>query len=338
MPRAGDDLVHLEAGQLSAFSGLRSLCHLDLYLFGIHQVGSRHAEASGSHLLGLAAQRDAVVCSPEAGFILAAFSRVAACPQLVHGECQRLVCLLADGAERDGSRDEVLHDALHWFHLVNGDGVALEAEEVAEEEGLFLPVCLRGELLELRVAPQPGRQLELADGLRVPGMPFPVLAVGELADVRQQVGVTVFPVGKSCPVEGCIVAGDLLQTDASDGRGSRPEAGPQQFRAHPDGFEYLRAPVGADGADAHLAHDFVQSLADRLDVVLLRRLVVHLHLAPFHPVIEHGERHVRVEGAGTVAQQQGGMHHFADFPALDNQRRLHTLLHADQVVMHGTDG
>ena len=32
------------------------------------------------------------------------------------------------------------------------------------------------------------------------------------------------------------------------------------------------------------------------------------------------------------------MHHFADFPALDNQRRLHTLLYADQVVMHGTDG
>ena len=42
----GDDIVDLEAGQLSAFTGLGTLSHLDLYLLGIHQVLGCHAKAS----------------------------------------------------------------------------------------------------------------------------------------------------------------------------------------------------------------------------------------------------------------------------------------------------
>ena len=44
--RLGDNLVDLEAGQLSALTRLSALCHLDLYLFGIHQVLGCHAETS----------------------------------------------------------------------------------------------------------------------------------------------------------------------------------------------------------------------------------------------------------------------------------------------------
>ena len=44
--RLGDNLVHLEARQLSTFTGLGSLCHLNLYFFCIHEVFSRHAETS----------------------------------------------------------------------------------------------------------------------------------------------------------------------------------------------------------------------------------------------------------------------------------------------------
>ena len=44
--RLGDNLVHLEARQLSTFTRLGSLCHLDLYLFCVHQIFSRHTETS----------------------------------------------------------------------------------------------------------------------------------------------------------------------------------------------------------------------------------------------------------------------------------------------------
>ena len=49
----GDNLVHLEAGQLTALSRLGTLGHLDLDLFGIHQVFGGHTETSGGNLLGL---------------------------------------------------------------------------------------------------------------------------------------------------------------------------------------------------------------------------------------------------------------------------------------------
>ena len=50
----GDDVVHLEAGQLAALARLGALGHLDLYLFGVHQIFCRHTEAAAGDLLGLA--------------------------------------------------------------------------------------------------------------------------------------------------------------------------------------------------------------------------------------------------------------------------------------------
>lgn len=44
MTRLGDDFVHLESWQLSAFTGLSALCHFDLYLFGIYQIFRCHTE------------------------------------------------------------------------------------------------------------------------------------------------------------------------------------------------------------------------------------------------------------------------------------------------------
>ena len=72
--------------------------------------------------------------------VLASLARVAARAQLVHGQCQRLVRLLADGAKRHRTRHEVAHDVLHGLYLVNGDGVLLEAEEIAEEDRVRLLV------------------------------------------------------------------------------------------------------------------------------------------------------------------------------------------------------
>ena len=39
-----------------------------------------------------------------------------------------------------------------------------------------------------------------------------------------------------------------------------------------------------------------------------------------------------------VAQQQGGVHDLADFPAFDNQGGLYTFLYGNQMVVYGTYG
>ena len=50
----GYHLVHLESRKLSALSGLGTLCHFDLYFFGIDEIFRSHAEAPAGHLLRLA--------------------------------------------------------------------------------------------------------------------------------------------------------------------------------------------------------------------------------------------------------------------------------------------
>ena len=55
-----------------------------------------------------------------------------------------------------------------------------------------------------------------------------------------------------------------------------------------------------------------------------------------HQIVEHGKGHVGAQGAGTVTQQQGSVHHLANLTALNNQGCLHTLTHANQVVVNST--
>ena len=68
----------------------------------------------------------------------------------------------------------------------------------------------------------------------------------------------------------------------------------------------------------------------------LRRRVVLLDLVLLHEVVQHGECHVRTNRAGTIAEQQGCVHHLTNLTALHNQSGLHTLLHTDEVMMHRT--
>ena len=109
-PQARDHVVHLVPGQLAAFARLRALRDLDLQHFGIDQVFRRDAEAARGHLLDLGILLRAV-----AHRILAAFARIRARAQAVHGDRQRLVRLGRQRAQgharaveaRDDGRDRL---------------------------------------------------------------------------------------------------------------------------------------------------------------------------------------------------------------------------------------
>ena len=83
-------------------------------------------------------------------------------------------------------------------------------------------------------------------------------------------------------VQGDGVSGDFFQTDASDAGCLCAEIASQQFLADPYGFKNLRAPIGTDRRDTHLAHDFKQALADGFDIILFGRFIIHLHIAFSH--------------------------------------------------------
>ena len=117
--RLGNDLVHLVARQLAAFAGLCALRHLDLQLVGVDQVVGGYAKASAGNLLHRAAAQIAVRIALEALFVFAAFAGVRHAADPVHGDGQRFVRFLADGAVAHGARREALHDFLGRFNFFN---------------------------------------------------------------------------------------------------------------------------------------------------------------------------------------------------------------------------
>ena len=110
--RLRDPRIHLGAGQLPAFAGLRALRHLDLQFFRVDQVVARDAEAARGHLLDGGVLRVAVVHRHVALGIFAALARVALAADAVHGDGERLVRFLGDRAVAHGARLEALHEAL----------------------------------------------------------------------------------------------------------------------------------------------------------------------------------------------------------------------------------
>ena len=64
-----------------------------------------------------------------------------------------------------------------------------------------------------------------------------------------------------------------------------------------------------------------RTFAKRFDVVAFGCLVVELKVVTTDHSVEQGERHIRIDGTGAKAEQQGKVFHFADFAALRDKRR-----------------
>ena len=114
----------------------------------------------------------------EAGRVLPALAGVGLAADAVHGDGQRLVRLLGDGAVAHGAGLEPVQDRLHRLDLGerHRPGAGLEVHEAAQRaEGPRLVVHQRGVLLVGLVAPGPAGVLEPVDRLRVEEV---VLAVG----------------------------------------------------------------------------------------------------------------------------------------------------------------
>ena len=330
--RLGDDIVDFESRQLTALTRLRTLCHLNLYLFGVHQILSRHAKATAGNLLGLAGKADTVHFRVITNIVLTALTSVRACAELVHSQGQCLVGLDAQGTKAHSACHEVLHDRLHALYLVNRRrlGSLFPAEEVADKDRAFLFINNLGPILEFIVIALSRRQLQLGDCLRVPSVQDTVLAPGELSLILQE-GLFL-----GCLVQTDGITGNFLQSDTADGACFCSEVSSQQVLAQADAFEDLRTAIAADGRNTHLRHNLLQTLIHSLDVILLSRSVFLLDLAFLHQIIEDSERHIRAQRTGTIAQQQRCVHRLADLATLYYQGCLHTFAHADEIVMHGT--
>ena len=289
----GDDLVDLEARQLTTLTRFSTLCHLDLDFLCIYQIFCCHTETTRSHLLGLAGEADAIHFTVEALIVLTTFTCVATSTEGVHGECHCLVGFLRQSTETHGTCYEVLYDFLHWLYLVDRDRVLAETEEVTDEDRLLLVVNEMCIFLEETVVALASCELKGGDGLWVPSVLDTVLAIVELTETWQEVEL----LGLEClVVQTDSITSDGLQADTADGAHLCTEVSLQETLAQTDALENLRTTIATDGRDTHLSHNLKQALLHSLDVVLLGCMVVLLNLASLHEVVEYGVGQVRTEG------------------------------------------
>src|SRR5690606_24229561 len=106
--------------------------------------------------------------------------------------------------------------------------------------------------------------------------------------------------------------------------------------AEAEGFEDLRAGVGADRGHAHLGHDLQDALAERPDGVAGGGVGVGAaDDAASGEVADGGQGQVGGDRGGAVAQQQGDVVAFADVSGLDDEADLGAGLLPHQVVVDG---
>ena len=203
------------AGQLSALAGLGALRHLDLQLVGVDQVIGGDAEAGRGDLLDRAAPPVAVGIAREAGLVFAALAGVGLGADAVHGDRQRLVGFLADGAERHGAGGEALDDLGRRLDFLERHrrGGFLELHQAAQRAQVAaLVVDGVGEFLEGLVVGLAHRVLQLADGRRIDQVILAAGAIGVVAADRE------FGLAVGDRAEGVLRASWRLRARAPPGR------------------------------------------------------------------------------------------------------------------------
>ncbi len=114
----GNDATDFVTGQLTPFTGFGSLGNLDLQFFGIDRILWRHAKTPRSNLLDFA---DLVVVV--AGRIFAAFTRVGAPTNAVHGDRQGFVGFRRQCPQRHGCCIKTRSNGFNGLHFAEGDGL-----------------------------------------------------------------------------------------------------------------------------------------------------------------------------------------------------------------------
>src|SRR6185437_11328026 len=125
---------------------------------------------------------------------------------------------------------------------------------------------------------------------------------------------------------------DFEKSDAFDVARGTGKVLVDERAAQSDRFEDLRAAVGLIGRYAHLGHDLVQALADRLDVTLLSLLGRYLghELAK---LADRLEREKRMDRLGAVSGQQRELMDLARRSGLHDETRARTQSLAHEMLM-----
>ena len=330
---ARDLLRHLRPGDLAPLAGLAALRHLDLELLRRREILGRHPEASGRHLLDRAVRPVPVGAWFVSGRVLAALAAAAPRAEPVHRDRQGLVRLLAEGAVRHRRDDEPPDDRLRRLDPLHRErGRRSELQEVPQRRRRPVHHLPRvGEVV--LVAAAEGQPVQGPDDAGVEGVVLSVLAKPEQPRIAEREGRRI---AERPPVALQHVLRDLPEPDPAQARGRAGEGELDKGVVQPDGLEDLGAVVAADRGDAHLGHHLEEASLDHAAVP--REGVRRLAPGPRRLRRDRLVHEVRIDGAGSVADQRRDLVDVPRFSGLRHQAHPHPQAPADEFLVHRPHG
>ncbi len=271
MANPRDFIIHLMARQLAALTGFRTLCNLDLKLLAVDTILGGDTKTSTSHLLDGAATAIPIGKRLVAGRILPTLSAIALSAQPVHGNGHGLVGFATDGPKRHGTRAEAFNNRRGRLHFIQRNrGSRDKPEHPAQGKLFFRLIVDQPGIVPVKFGIPGSRcMLKIGNGFRRPEMPLPVSPEAVLS-ARGQDRRRVFGQMIGFAISGLGLGGDFRKPDSPHPGGRSLEITSKNRLMQADCLENLGAPVTTQGRNAHLGHDFPESLAERRHIVFHR--------------------------------------------------------------------
>ena len=329
-----DPRINLSSRELSTFTRLRALCHLDLDLSCVNEVIGGNTETSGSDLLDRTHLRIAVSHSLVSFRILTTFTGVGLTAKAVHRDRQCFVSFLTDGTVGHSTCLKALNDILNRLDFVDGDRLLRRNEFQKTSDGaesFIFFVQAAAVFLKEVIVTFSDCILQLVDGLRIKHM---VLAVFSplVYTTGGQTGLGLL----------CLICRfhtllhffcDLRKTDTADTGCGRSEVFFNDFFSDTQCLKDLGTLVTLDCRDTHLGKDLHDTMTCRVDVVIDGNIRFLIKTLVRDLICDRRICHVRVDGGCTVTDQQCEVMYFSRLTGLQNDGSHVTLSGADEMLV-----
>ena len=174
---SGYPRVYLSGWQVSAFSRLRTLGHLNLNLLGADQIAAGHAETSAGHLLNGRTPVPVTSCGIQTFLAFSALTGVGFAVKHIHSQGQGFVCFLRNGAIGHSPCFKAFHNVIHAFHFLQRKGMFCKPK-VHKTAEVSASLCVYHLCIFFKhaVIPQTGGFLQHVNSSRIVAVLFSVFA------------------------------------------------------------------------------------------------------------------------------------------------------------------
>ena len=329
--------IHLSARQMTALTRFSALRHLDLYLFGTDKVTARYAKTSGGYLLDRRTAVFTVSARIQTARFLSALTTVGLAVDGVHGQSQRLMGFLGNRTVGHRTCFETGHNGIHALNLLDRDTLLriFESQQVTQRTLAVLGINLCRIFFKLAVIPCSGGFLQQMDRQRIVQMLLTAASHLVTADAVQR-QITV----KAQRIKGLIVQIvdlilDIPQCDTADTADCIGKIFVDHRFINTDGLKDLRTHIGLDRGNTHLGSNLYDTADNSLVIIVDSGIVILFQHAGLDQIVDGFVCQIRVDCAGTIAEQCGKMMHLTRLTGFQDHGKGGSFSRINQMMMYG---